>query len=367
MVHDASPTEPRGQGGQGFAKALFEGSTPSILLIDLASQTVRLTPESEALLGLKTVPATRTSLQDLPSELARIAQEASATGAPVSGPMIERVAAGAGKRLLGVSAMPLGPGAASSQVVLVIRDLSFIRRLEEQVVQLDRLASLGTLSAGMAHEVKNALVASKTFIDLLLERNQDAELAQIVRREMDRIDSLVGGMLRFAGRRSVSFSPVQIHETLEHSLRLIERQIADKSIALRKSLGAAPAVVQGDEYELQQAFVNLLLNAIEAMEPKGTLTIESRRQPGVAGVVEGESSDTLCVTIEDTGTGITEEVMARLFEPFVSTKPSGTGLGLAITQRIVQQHRGTITVQSRPGGGTRFTICLPTLPVTHDE
>ncbi|MGH7973222.1 MAG: two-component system sensor histidine kinase NtrB, partial [Limisphaerales bacterium] len=204
--------------------------------------------------------------------------------------------------------------------------------------------------------VKNALVACKTFIDLLLEKNQDTELAQIVHREMGRIDTLVSRMLKFAGRGAINYGPIHVNEIIERSLRLLERQMEDKSIVLVRSLEAQPDLVPGDEHELQQALVNLLLNALEAMALKGTLTVTSAVTSSALGPGH------LTIAIQDTGIGIPPEVLSRLFEPFVTTKPSGTGLGLAITKQIVHHHRGTITARSHPGQGTTFTIVLPMLP-----
>src|SRR6058998_2509687 len=131
-----------------------------------------------------------------------------------------------------------------------------VGKLDEQKLRrLNRLASVGTLAASMAHEIKNALVAGKTFIDLLLEKHQDAELAEIVRRELGRIDALVSQMLKFAAPAKPAFSPVRLHDVLDHSLRLVQPQMGIKGIALRRLLQAAPDLVEADDYQLEQAFV----------------------------------------------------------------------------------------------------------------
>jgi signal transduction histidine kinase len=226
-------------------------------------------------------------------------------------------------------------------------------QLEERLAQLDRLASMGTLAAVMAHEIKNALVAGKTFIDLLLEKNQDSELVDVVRREMGRIDAIVSRMLRFGGPARSGFSEVRLHEILDHSLRLAQPILEDKSITLTRSFEAARDLTQGDAYQLQQAFVNLVLNALEATGPHGTLSVATE----VIAAVPAR----LRVTIKDSGVGIPAEHMARLFEPFFTTKPNGTGLGLAITRRIILEHGGDITAESQPGNGTTFCVLLPVL------
>ena len=157
-------------------------------------------------------------------------------------------------------------------------------QLEERLARLDRLANMGTLAAVMAHEIKNALVAGKTFMDLLLEKHHDAELADVVRREMDRIDAIVSGMLKFGGPARSGFCEVRLHDILDHSLRLVQPQLDNKGIALTRSFRAVPDVMQGNDYQLQQAFVNLFLNAFEAMEPNGTLSVTTDllHQPAIA-------------------------------------------------------------------------------------
>jgi two-component system sensor histidine kinase HydH len=246
-------------------------------------------------------------------------------------------------------------------VALVLRDLSSAKRFEHDMQRLERLATIGTLSASMAHEIKNALVAGKTFIELLVEKNQDAELAGIVRREMGRIDSIVSQMLKFAGPAKPSFTAIRLHEILEHSLRLVQTQMEGKSITLNRSFHAVPDLAKGDDYQLQQAFVNLFLNALEAMAPKGMLTVATETVfAAMTATSQNPPEATLRVTIKDTGAGIAPENLARLFEPFFTTKPSGTGLGLPITRRIIQEHGGAITVESLPHKGTTFSVVLPT-------
>jgi signal transduction histidine kinase len=227
------------------------------------------------------------------------------------------------------------------------------QRIEEGLVRLNRLSSLGLLSAGAAHEIKNALVAGKAFIDLLLEKHQDSELAEIVRRELARIDAIVSQILHYSSPAPRSSGPVDVHEVLDHSLRLIQPQLDGKAIALRQELHAGERTVNGDQYQLQQAFVNLLLNGLQAMGSNGTLTVTTRtgRESGTDPCLE--------VTVADTGPGIPAQNQARLFEPFFTTKPKGTGLGLAITRQIIEEHGGTISVNSQPSHGAQFVILLP--------
>jgi signal transduction histidine kinase len=226
---------------------------------------------------------------------------------------------------------------------------------EQSMRRLDRLASLGLLSAGMAHEIKNSLVAINTFVGRLLQKGEDEEFSETVRRELRRIDTLVNQMLRFASPGKNEFATVHVHDLLDHSLRLVEHQINSKLVSLNRRYAAAPDTVSGDEYQLQQAFMNLLLNAIEAVGMNGTLTVSTE----IAG--EKPRERRMRIHIHDTGMGIAPENLSRLFEPFFTTKKNGTGLGLAICQRIVREHGGDITAQSEVKKGATFSISLPAL------
>jgi signal transduction histidine kinase len=223
----------------------------------------------------------------------------------------------------------------------------------EKLQRLERLANLGVLSAGLAHEIKNGMVAIQTFVDLLLEKNQDAELGDIVRHELRRINAIVSQMLRAGAPGSASFKTVRVHEVLDHSLRLLQPQITVKLIAVEKNYGAESDAVHGNDAQLQQTFMNLLLNAVEAMGTNGTLTVGTE----ITGNKNGARS--LQIKIRDTGRGIAPEDQARLFEPFFTTKKNGTGLGLAISYRIVGEHQGSIWAHSEAGNSTTFSISLP--------
>ena len=226
---------------------------------------------------------------------------------------------------------------------------------EQSMRRLDRLASLGLLSAGMAHEIKNSLVAVNTFVGRLLQNGEDPEFSETVRRELRRIDTLVSQMLRFAAPSKNEFAAVHVHDLLDHSLRLVEHPLRSKMISLNRRYTAAPDTVSGDEYQLQQAFMNLLFNAIEAVGMNGTLTVSTE----IAGKMPRERH--VSIRIQDTGMGIPPENLSRLFEPFFTTKKHGTGLGLAICQRIVHEHGGGITAQSEAGRGATFSLSLPAL------
>jgi signal transduction histidine kinase len=224
--------------------------------------------------------------------------------------------------------------------------------IHESLHRLDRLASLGLIAASVAHEIKNGLVAVNTFAEVLLEKSEDKEMVAMARHELKRIDSLVTQMLRFASPKPAVIAQVQVHNLLDHSLRLLEHQMRGRQISLKRDYCAESSVVRGDEAQLQQVFMNLMLNAVEAINGKGELAVRTELAVDAAGAKR------LKIHIADTGCGIAPEHLPRVFEPFFTTKKHGTGLGLAICQRVAQVHQGYIEVESRPGCGSTFIITL---------
>ena len=346
-----------------FATVLRNHLSCGMILIDGGQKVLVITGQTRDLLGLSPDQAILPAFETLPAPVQAIVRETLASGKALADRQVELAAGSRGTITLQLSAFPLEPNRKNSGVMVALNDLTSARQLEERLERLDRLANMGTLAATMAHEIKNALVPGKTFIDLLLEKNKDAELVEVVRREIGRIESIVSRMLRFAGPAKADFSEVRLHEVLEHSLRLVHPQLEDKSAVLSRSFQAAPDHLKGDDYQLQQAFVNLLLNAAESLGPNGTLSVTTETcSPDATSAEQGDSMNQphLRIVIKDTGIGIAPENMARLFDPFFTTKPKGTGLGLAITRRIIMEHRGAISVESQPGQGTAFQILLPT-------
>ena len=351
------PTHSRRTDLESLLRASAAGG---ILAIDNEGRITAITAEAERLLNL---PSGKTLLlQNLPAPLRTLIQEVQRTGQTALHREIDLPLADSDSRHLVVDITPSTLTKPVSIVVVLKSDPSLIN-LEHNLRRLDRLASIGTVSASMAHEIKNAFVAVKTFVDLLLEKNPDADLAGVVRREIGRVDSIVSHMLKFAAPAPPTFGRIQLHELLEHSLRLVEHGTENKSISFRREFGATPDAFVGDDHQLEQAFVNLLFNAVEAMPAEGSLTVSTELVASATGNElreDGGSRRMLRIRITDTGIGIAPEKLSQIFEPFFTNKPSGTGLGLAVTQRIIREHKGTIHVESTPRQGTQFVVLLPT-------
>ena len=251
--------------------------------------------------------------------------------------------------------------------LLVFNDMTTLKKLELQVRRTDRLASLGTLAAGMAHEIKNPLVTIKTFTQLLPERYEDADFREtfssLIGQEVKRIDSIVNQLLRFSRPAKPNLAPTRLHEVLENSLNLVFEQARQKGISLVRSFTALQDYVHADADQLNQAFINFFLNAIESMSGGGHLSVATEIvqtdyfSPNLWRERDGEGR--IRVTIRDTGEGIQPDLIARIFDPFFTTKSHGTGLGLSVAHGIIQEHGGVIDVESEIARGTTFTIVFP--------
>jgi signal transduction histidine kinase len=343
-----------------FSEVLDQCLEGALIAIDAQQTVVGFAGDAEKYTGLSSVDALGKPVGILPSPLRELLQNTFSAGkAHHNAQMLLRPEGAQGVNARVTTAVLRAAGGKPRGAVALIHDLAPIRNLEHRLRRLDRLASLGTLSASVAHEVKNALVAVKTFVDLLRDKNQDAPLADVVNREIGRIDSIVSQLLRFSGRTRSAFEPLRLHEVLEHSLTLLKHQLDANRIHVRRAFEATPDVVQGDAYQLEQAFMNLLLNALEAMPNGGELNLATRLAPAEETETFHAIPPMLTVILEDNGPGIPPENLEKLFEPFFTTKSHGTGLGLPITRRIVQEHQGTIRVESRAGQGTRFILTFP--------
>lgn len=252
--------------------------------------------------------------------------------------------------------------------LVVLTDITALKRLELQIRRSDRLASLGTLSAGMAHEIKNPLVSIKTFAQLLPERYQDSDFrdtfSNLIGHEIDRIDTLVNQLLRFARPAKPLLKPLHVHEVLEKSLMLVAHRLYQKEIKLSRSWKADVDTIRADADQIEQVFLNFFLNAMDAMKHGGELAVATEIRSGEEWVSHvngsnGHSHEVLRITVRDDGEGIKSEDIAHVFDPFFTTKDYGTGLGLSVVHGIIQEHGGQIEVESELAKGTSFHILLP--------
>ncbi|GLI39890.1 PAS domain-containing protein [Geobacter hydrogenophilus] len=248
--------------------------------------------------------------------------------------------------------------------ILMLRDLTNIRELEDAVRHADRLSTLGTLAAGLAHEIKNPLGGIKGAAQLLeMELPPESELRDNVRvvvREVDRVNRIVEELLALSSPRKLQLTKVNLHKVLGDIVTLRKRATEGKSVTFQQQFDPSIPPMLADEGLLTQLFLNLIKNAVEAVDERGTIRVASRVISDYSMTQKGERrSRMVAIDICDDGPGIPKEQLEQLFTPFFTTKAKGTGLGLAICQKIVTEHRGMLKVESDPGTGTTFTVMLP--------
>jgi two-component system sensor histidine kinase AtoS len=257
----------------------------------------------------------------------------------------------------------------------IFRDLSLVRELEQRLRRADRLAAVGRMAAMVAHEIKNPLVALKTFVDMVPRRAKDpafiARFQDIVPKEVDRVNAIMEELLELSRPPRIAPRPLHVHEVIARCVALYEQQAAERGITIVQELEPALAQVRADSAYLARAVGNLAINAIQAMTAGGRLTI--RTGSGVPwqstlgetmthldlGTAADAAQSFVFIALADTGTGMTPEQLDSLFTPFFTTKEKGTGLGLALTHKIIEEHQGHLHVESQFGVGSTFTILLP--------
>lgn len=247
--------------------------------------------------------------------------------------------------------------------ILTLKDITYIRELEAAVRQADRLSTLGTLAAGLAHEVKNPLGGIKGAAQLLeRELPENSELLEYTRvmiRETDRIDHIIRELLELASPRGLKLGPVNLHRVLSDILLLQKQAIAERDISVVTQFDPSIPDILADEEMLTRLFLNLIRNAIDALGDTGQLTVTSRVLSDYRMAQNERRSRMVALEVSDDGPGIPQEDLENIWTPFFSTKSTGTGLGLTICHKIVAEHRGMIKVESDSGHGTKFTVLLP--------
>jgi PAS domain S-box-containing protein len=343
-----------------FSENILESLNDGLAVVNRDGRIIRWNRRLEELYGVRHEVAVAHPLDEIfdPSflELLRSAQHEAPEGSTFYRvPLMTRQ--DAPRRLLvNVATTPLRDSDGEiAGTIVIIEDISTRVQLEEQLQISEKMASIGLLAAGVAHEVNTPLTGISSFTQMLLQGAEPddprTKVLEKIERQTFRAAKIVNGLLNLARPTEVDSTAVDLNAVINDVLALLEHQFRTGRIQVRKELSAVAPVVQGIEYKLQQVFLNLFLNARDAMPKGGWLTIVTR--------VDGPA--TASVEIGDTGSGIPSEQLSRIYDPFFTTKDigKGTGLGLSITYGIVQEHDGTITCESAVGQGTRFILTLP--------
>ncbi len=250
------------------------------------------------------------------------------------------------------------------------RQLSHVRELEDRLRRADRLAALGTMAAGIAHDIRNPLTSILIFSQLMSMHHDDPSVREkfdrVVPRELERVQAVIEEMMELARPMNVQLEPVNLNEILSQILELFETQATNQGIKIIREFDPDLPYGMVDRKRLHRCFSNLVSNAVQAMPNGGDLKLSTQSVPAMTFAVSRPAGTrpepAVCVTISDTGQGIPPERLSRIFDPFYTTKEKGLGLGMAIAHRIVEDHKGTIDVRSEVGVGTAFTVHLPVAP-----
>jgi two-component system sensor histidine kinase HydH len=257
---------------------------------------------------------------------------------------------------------------ACTGAVIVLRDLREIKRLEAKVRHSEKLAAIGKLAAGVAHEIRNPLSSIRGFARFLSlslkDRSQDREYAEIMVKEVDRINAVVNDLLTFSRPLDPELTATDVRNLVEHSIRLVEADSQARDVVIHMNISPSLNHFHLDANQITQALLNLILNALQEVESGGKIEVGAKTE---------ESGTLLNLWVEDDGPGISPDILEKIFDPFFTTRKKGTGLGLAIVHKIVENHGGDIQFDSPLPGkarGCRFVIAIPATPagkIQHDH
>ena len=245
--------------------------------------------------------------------------------------------------------------------IVIFRDLTKVYKIQEEILRMDRLISLGKLASGIAHELRNPLAGIKTTAQALCEEmsfdDSKREYLNRITKEIDRLNELLKTFFSFAKPQKLNLGPYQIKEIVNEIIPFLIKEIADKGIRFVEAYAPQLPKIRVDKNQIHQVFLNLFLNAIQAMPQGGELKIQVH--PLVSNGPDGTVQRWIRILISDTGKGIPANLLNKVFDPFFTTKPKGIGLGLSIAYQIIKKHEGTIQVQSEWEKGATFDIRLP--------
>jgi len=245
--------------------------------------------------------------------------------------------------------------------IVIFRDLTNLNKIQEEILRMDRLVSLGKLASGIAHELRNPLAGIKTTAQALGEElptdDTKREYLNRITKEIDRLNELLKTFFSFAKPQNLNLIHCDIKAIINEIIPFLIKEIAEKGIRFVETYPPHLPKIKVDKNQMHQVFLNLFLNAIQAMPNGGELKIEVN--PEISSSQDGSKKKFIKITVSDTGTGIPSNIVQKIFDPFFTTKPRGIGLGLSITYQIIKKHGGTIKVESQLDRGTSFMITLP--------
>ena len=345
---------------KNFAENILESSPNGVVTVDCGRSIRSVNRKAEEILCLKRDEIIGKRVSDVfERNISEIIDSALNNHKAIENREIERMGKNGNVVTLGISSSFLKSHDTNvTGIIITIQNLTEIKKTEELIRRMDRLSSLGQLSAGIAHEVRNPLASINFNVQMLSKRlDKDDKTGDILNdtiKGIDRLKRLVKGMLDFTKPGIPSLKRGVINDVVRDSIALIDAQIKKRNIYLETKLGKDLPEIVFDPVQMQQVFVNLLLNAVEAVHEGGVINVKSMMGNNFNG-----NEKQLLVYIADNGPGISPENLSKVFDPFFTTKPEGTGLGLSITCKILEQHNALIDVFSEGNRGATFVLRFP--------
>jgi two-component system, NtrC family, sensor kinase len=347
------------QGLTEYNENILESMDSGILVLDLDGRIVRWNRAMEALYGSSRDDVLGRTLDDVfPAAFLDSLRGSLVLGRHEETASIYKLnlPAADGRALrVNVSVVPFHVGRGERKgTILIMDDVTVRMRLEQQLQHSEKMASVGLLAAGVAHEVNTPLTGISSYTQMLRERIEKddprADLLEKIEKQTFRAAKIINNLLNFSRAAGSEFEPLDVNRVLLDVVSLVEHQLESARIKVVREMAAELPMVRGNENRLQQVFFNLILNARDAMPSGGWLTLATRAD-----------DDAVVVEVRDTGTGIKPQDIKRIYDPFFTTKGigRGTGLGLSVSYGILQEHGGAIFVDSAPGHGTTFQVALP--------
>jgi PAS domain S-box-containing protein len=346
--------------GRQFAENILESSPSGIITVHSNGRIRSINCEAERIFGISRPSVLgREAVSVLGAEMRSIVEAGLIRREVVGDREIEVMGGNGHPQVLAVtSSLMKGQRGNVTDVIIIVRDLTEQKKTEEMIRRMDLLSSLGQLSAGLAHEIRNPLASINFNVQMLFKKLGGDEGTKTVFEDtltgIARINRLVKGIHDFARPGTPSFKQGRLDEIIRESAGLLDAQMKKRNIDVILDTDGPMPVVVLDPMKIQQVFVNLLINAMDAMPSGGTVTIRCREERNRRG-----GPDCVTIHVSDTGTGIPPRNLSKIFDPFFTTKAEGTGLGLSIVHKILELHHATIETESTEGEGTTFIIRFP--------
>ena len=347
------------RGLRRYSEQVIESLASSLVTFDDEGRVLAANPPARAVLSLGAAPVEGRSLADLVGEgfaaalLGRLGRRTvRLTRAQAT------ILVGTGEeKVIGYSVTPLRQVRGGRSWILLFRDITDAQRLGNEMRRLERLVSLGEITANVAHELKNPLTVMYANMEWLLEKvpEECRRRVQITIDHMERMEAIIARLGILSKEQPLAARPVDFGDLVTQMLAFFDKTLREKRIEVAVAVPTAPLWIHGDPAQLQQALLNVIMNAGHAIDSDGMLTVrvDRRAQGGRPGYE---------LAVEDTGPGIPPHLLGRIFEPFFTTKETGTGLGLSITNQIVAAHHGRLKAENRPEGGARVRLWFPAAP-----